>query len=522
MADIHFGTDGWRARIAEEYTFDNVRRCAQGFASYLSARSKADVGRPKESLRYPLQWKGTEVVVGYDKRFAAEHFAKAAAEVMAANGFHVWLTDAATPTPVISYSIVERGAIGGINITASHNPPWDCGFKVRDEHGAAVAPDGLVEIEAAIPSQWVGERSSHEGREIDVAQTTPVQEGESAEGSGQGEITVWDPVPAYLAHIGELVDIEVIKEAGLNILVEPMWGNGMGWFPKILEGGRTQVREIHNVRNPLFPEMTRPEPIPPNVDVALQKTVELGADVCLIMDGDADRIGIGDENGTFLNQLQVYALLAYYLLEVRGERGPIVKTVSTTSMLEKLGEMYDVPVHQTSVGFKYVGPKVMETDAIIGGEESGGYAFRGSVPERDGILGNLYFLDLMVRTGKSPAQLIDQLYGKLGASYYYDRVDTRFPSEKRPEARARLDAAQPETLAGMRVTDIVTLDGYKYMLEGGGWLLIRFSGTEPIIRVYCEATDEGKVRPLLDEGLRLAGLGRCASLCIGLAEPDDG
>jgi len=207
---------------------------------------------------------------------------------------------------------------------------------------------------------------------------------------------------------------------------------------------------------------------------------------------------------------------------VRGERGPIVKTVSTTSMLEKLGEMYDVPVHQTSVGFKYVGPKVMETDAIIGGEESGGYAFRGSVPERDGILGNLYFLDLMVRTGKSPAQLIDQLYDKLGASYYYDRVDTRFPSEKRPEARARLDAAQPETLAGMRVTDIVTLDGYKYMLEGGGWLLIRFSGTEPIIRVYCETTDEGKVRPLLDEGLRLAGLGRCASLCIGLAEPDDG
>jgi phosphomannomutase len=490
MADIHFGTDGWRARIAEGYTFDNVRRCAQGFASYLLAQDEVDVDRPK----------GAEVVVGYDKRFAAEHFARAAAEVMAANGFHVWLTDAATPTPVISYSIVERGAVGGINITASHNPPWDCGFKVRDQHGAAVAPDGLVEIEAAIPLQREAKR------------LIPVQGVEGAEGSGQGEITVWDPAPAYLAHIGELVDIEVIKEAGLNVLVEPMWGNGMGWFPKILEGGGTQVREIHNVRNPLFPEMTRPEPIPPNVDVALQKTVELGADVCLIMDGDADRIGIGDENGTFLNQLQVYALLAYYLLEVRGERGPIVKTVSTTSMLEKLGEMYDVPVYQTGVGFKYVGPKVMKTDAIIGGEESGGYAFRGSVPERDGILGNLYFLDLMVRTGKSPAQLIAHLYEKLGASYYYDRVDTRFPSEKRPEARARLDAAQPETLAGMRVTDIVTLDGYKYMLEGGGWLLIRFSGTEPIIRVYCETTDEGKVQPLLDEGLRLAGL----------AEPDDG
>jgi len=472
MTDIHFGTDGWRARIAEDYTFDNVRRCAQGFASYLLAHGE----------------EGGDVVIGYDKRFAAEHFAAAAAEVMAGNGFRVWLTDTATPTPVISYSITEHRAAGGINITASHNPPWDCGFKVRDEHGAAIAPDDLREIETLIPP--VGE-----------IKRTPLEEAKT-----KGQTLVWDPVPAYLAHIGKLVEIGPIKQAGLNVLVEPMWGNGAGWFPRVLSGGKTQVTEIHNTRHPLFPEMTRPEPIPPNVDVALRKTVELGADVCLIMDGDADRMGIGDENGTFINQLQVYALLAYYLLEVRGERGPIVKTISTTSMLEKLGEMYGVPVYQTGVGFKYVGPKVLETGAMIGGEESGGYAFRGSVPERDGILGNLYFLDLMVRTGKSPAQLIAHLYEKLGASYYYDRVDTRFPSEQRPEAKARLDAARPESLAGLPVTEIVTLDGYKYVLEDGGWLLIRFSGTEPIIRVYCETTDESRVKPLLDAGLRLAGL----------------
>jgi phosphomannomutase len=252
--------------------------------------------------------------------------------------------------------------------------------------------------------------------------------------------------------------------------------------------------------------MTRPEPIPPNVDIGLQRTVQMGADVCLILDGDADRMGIGDENGVFVNQLQVYALLAYYLLEVRGERGPIVKTISTTSMLHKLGRMYDVPVHETGVGFKYVGPAMLETGAMIGGEESGGYAFRGSVPERDGILGNLYFLDLMVCTGKSPAQLLAHLYDRLGASYYYDRVDTRFPPEQRPEAKARLDAARPGELAGLRVDQIVTLDGYKYVLEDGGWLLIRFSGTEPIIRVYCETTDGTKVKPLLEEGLKLAGL----------------
>ena len=472
MKDIHFGTDGWRGRIAEDYTFDNVRRAAQGFANYL-----VDQGH-----------KGADVVVGHDVRFAAEHFAAAAAEVMAANGFHVWLTDRATPTPVVSYSIVERGAPGGINITASHNPPWDCGFKVRDENGAAVAPEGLRAIEAAIPG------------------LADVQRMELKEAREQGLVEVWDPGSAYIQHISNLVDIERIKQAGLNLLVEPMWGNGMGWFPRLLDGGATQVSEIHNKRNPLFPDMKRPEPIPPNIDAAMEKTVELGVDACLIMDGDADRMGIGDENGQFINQLQVYALLAYYLLEIRGKRKPIVKTVSTTSMLERLGEMYDVPVYRTGVGFKYVGPKMMETDAMIGGEESGGYAFGESIPERDGILGNLYFLDLMVQTGKSPSQLIEQLYDKLGASYYYDRIDIRFPSEKRPQARKRLDGAEPESLAGLKVTDIVTMDGYKYELEDGGWLLVRFSGTEPVIRVYCETTHEDKVQPLLDEGLKLAGL----------------
>ncbi len=472
MEDIRFGTDGWRGRIAEEYTFENVRRTAQGFANYL-----IDQGR-----------QGTAVVVGFDQRFAAEHFGAAAAEVMAANGFHVLLTESATPTPVISYSIVEREAAAGINITASHNPPWDCGFKVRDENGAAVAPDGLRAIEALIPDPQEVERMDLE------------------EAQERGLVEIWDPGKAYTDHISALADLEGIKEAGLSILVEPMWGNGMGWFPRLLQGGKTQVYEIHNERHPLFPGMKRPEPIPPNIDEALQRAVELGVDVCLIMDGDADRMGIGDEEGRFINQLQVYGLLAYYLLEIRGKREPIVKTISTTSMLEKLGERYDVPVHRTGVGFKYVGPKMMETGAMIGGEESGGYAFGESIPERDGILGNLYFLDLMVQTGKSPSMLLQHLYDELGTSYYYDRIDTRFPAEKRPEARERLEGAAPEALAGLRVTDIVTVDGYKYELEDGSWLLIRFSGTEPVIRVYCETTDEEKVEPLLDEGLKLAGL----------------
>jgi len=469
--EIRFGTDGWRGRIAEDFTFDNVRRCAQGFASYLLDKGPTDGG----------------VVVGGDKRFASEHFAAAAAEVLAGNSIPVHFCGSGVPTPAISYSVVARRAVGAVNITASHNPPWDNGFKVRDEHGGAVDPQGLREIEARIPP-------------IERVKRLPLEEAEA-----QGLLRRFDPAPAYLAQLARLIDVQPIKDAGFTVLVDAMWGNGAGWFPRILAGGRTKVIEIHAQRHPLFPEMARPEPIPPNVDAGLRKMKELGADVAIILDGDADRVGLGDEHGHFVNQLRVYALLALYLLEVRGERGPIVKTLSTTSMLERLGEMYGVPVYQTGVGFKYVAPKMLEVDAMIGGEESGGYAFRGHVPERDGILAGLLLLDLMVQTGKSPSQLIEYLFSRVGP-HYYDRVDTRFPDEKRPMAKARLDAAQPERIAGLKVTDIITLDGYKFMLEDGGWLLVRFSGTEPIIRVYCETTDERRVKPLLEEGLRLAGL----------------
>jgi len=288
-----------------------------------------------------------------------------------------------------------------------------------------------------------------------------------------------------------------------------MWGNGAGWLSRILADGTTRIIEIHGERNPLFPEMSRPEPIPPNVDVLLRKVTEIGADVGIAHDGDADRVGAADENGVFVNQLQVYGLLALYFLEVRGERGPIVKTLSTTSVLEKLGEIYDVPVYQTGVGFKYVAPKMLETDALIGGEESGGYAFHGHVPERDGILAALYLLDMIVRTGKKPSQLLDWLYDIVGARYYYDRIDTRFPAEMRDVTRQRILDAHPADIAGLAVTDIITVDGFKYTLEDGGWLLIRFSGTEPILRVYCETTHQDKVGAILEAGMCLAGLQPC-------------
>jgi phosphomannomutase len=250
--------------------------------------------------------------------------------------------------------------------------------------------------------------------------------------------------------------------------------------------------------------MKRPEPIQPNIDVGLKTTVEEKGDVLLITDGDADRLGVGDEHGVFVNQLQVYALLAYYLLEIRKERGPIVKTLSTTSMLEKLGKHYNVPVYETGVGFKYVAPKMLETNAMIGGEESGGYAFRGNVPERDGILAGLYMLDFMVKTGKSPSKLLHMLFEKVGA-HYYDRIDTPFSGNRR-DREALILAAKPQTIGGLKVTGLNSMDGFKFMLEDGGWLLIRFSGTEPIMRVYCETTHKDKVAAILRDGQKIAGL----------------
>ena len=470
-ATIQFGTDGWRGRIAEDYTFDSVRRCAQGFASYLLDQGK----------------RGEKIVVGHDRRFGSEHFAVAAAEVLAANGYSVLITQGASPTPVISFSVIAQRAAAAVNITASHNPATDNGFKVRDEHGGAIAPEGLVEIERRIPA-------------IGGVRRLPIQEG-----LAQETIQYFDPVPAYLEQLGRLIDVRPIQDAGLTILVDPMWGNGAGWFPRILGGGKTRIVEIHAERNPLFPGMSRPEPIPPNVDAGLAKARRLKANVAIINDGDADRLGLGDEHGRFINQLQAYALLAMYFLEVRGERGPIVKTLSTTSMLEKLGAIYGVPVYQTGVGFKYVAPKMLETNAMLGGEESGGYAFRGHVPERDGILAGLYFLDLMVRLGKTPSQLIEHLYSQVGA-HYYDRVDTRFAPEQREATRQRILDAAPPTIGGLGVTGLDTTDGFKFGLADGGWLLIRFSGTEPILRIYCETTEKDRVKPILEDGLRITGL----------------
>lgn len=468
---IKFGTDGWRGVIADDFTFENVRHCAQGVAQYLLDSGQA----------------GRGMVVGYDTRFDSEHFALAAAEVLAGNGIKTMLVDKATPTPVISYSILAHKTAGAINITASHNPAIDNGFKVRSEYAGAADPETLKQIEDKI----------HAARGIKRLAAVQAQ--------AKGLLQYFDPAPAYLAHLKDMIDIEPIRQADLDVVVDSMWGAGMGWLKGILAGGKIRVHEIHDHRNPIFPDMARPEPIADNLSVLLHTVKHRSADVGLATDGDADRVGWCDERGVFINQLDTYALLAYYLLEIRKWRGPIVKALSTTSMLEELGKLYHVDVYETGVGFKYVAPKMLETNAMIGGEESGGYAFRGHMPERDGILAALFLLDLVVKTGKKPSAVREHLFSLVGP-HYYDRLDMSYPMERRAEIQKRLREDAPQKIDGSKVVKLETLDGFKYYLDDGSWVLIRFSGTEPIMRIYTETTSEERVPRMLQAGRALTGV----------------
>jgi phosphomannomutase len=284
-----------------------------------------------------------------------------------------------------------------------------------------------------------------------------------------------------------------------------MYGAGIGCFAEVLGGGRTTVTGLHDEVNPNFPGLHGPEPIPPNVDQLLSAVRERRASVGLATDGDADRIGLVDETGRFINQLEVYALLLLYLLEVRGLRGPAVRSLTSTSMADRLGSRYGIPVFETPVGFKYVGPKMIAEDAILGGEESGGYGFRGHIPERDAILAGLYLLDLCVQKAQPLSEIVSYLHEVAGASHY-DRDDVHFPTDQREAIVNRVTSAQPSSIGGLKVDRIDDMEGRKFYLEDGSWLLVRFSGTEPLLRIYTETTSPERVRKILDEGHAMAGV----------------
>jgi phosphomannomutase len=320
----------------------------------------------------------------------------------------------------------------------------------------------------------------------------------------KGVVDYLDSSPAYFDHLSHFIDAEELSRQKLNIIVDPMYGAGIGYFRTALQNGNLKITEINAERNPSFPQI-QPEPIVKNLTKLSRLVVEQKADVGLATDGDADRIGIIDEKGQFLTQHQVFALLCLYLLEVRGERGAMIRTLTSITMISRLGKLFDVAVYETPVGFKYVAPLMMEKNAIIGGEESGGYGFRGHVPERDAILAGLYFLDFMVKKGKTPSQLLDYLYSKVGP-HYYDRRDFHISATKRQTILNRLSSNSPDTIAGVKVTKVDTTEGFRFFLGNKSWLLIRFSGTEPLVRIYSEAESLERVQVLLDEGKKLIGL----------------
>ena len=473
---IKFGTDGWRGIIAEDFTFDNVRTCAQAVAEYLQ-QDKLD----KRGL-----------VIGYDTRFASEDFAAAAAEVLAGNDIKVHLCLKPTPTPVVSFAVPATKSAGAIVITASHNPGSWNGFKYRSQDGASAPGQVISQIERNIAS-LIHCRESVKRLALDKALK-------------KGVVDYVDLSAAYFERLSHLVDTKRLRRQKLNILVDSMYGAGIGYFKTVLQGWNLKITEINGERNPAFPQIN-PEPIARNLTRLSRSVLARKADVGLATDGDADRIGIVTEKGEFLNQLEVFSLLTQYFIEVRGERRPIVRSICSSNMINKLAEMHKIPLYVTRVGFKYIAPVMLEKDAFIGGEESGGYGFRGHVPERDGILAGLFFLDYMIKTGKTPSQLLQHLFETVGP-HYYDRYDFEISPEQHHKTVAAMDTKKIDSVAGIKVTELDRMDGYKYNLEDGSWLLIRFSGTEPLIRIYTETTNGAQVPAILADGRKLAGLDR--------------
>lgn len=473
MADrplIRFGTDGWRALIARDYTFANVRVCAAAAAAHLKEQGVAERG----------------VVIGYDTRFGSPEFAAEAAAVIAAQGLPVYLSDSPAPTPAVSYNILHRRAGGGIVITASHNSGAWNGFKFKPDYAGSAPPEIVERIERHIDAM------------LDAGGVAPPN------GGGE-QAQVVDMSAPYLESLARGLDLGAVRAAGLRVGVDAMHGAGAGFFSAALDGPGASVEELRAERNPAFPGMRQPEPIEPNLGPSIEAARAGRFDVVLAADGDADRLGVLDENGAFIDTLAAFSLLCLHQLRHRELRGPIVRSLTQSAMVDKLAAHAGQPVHVTPVGFKFVGPAMLTEDAVAAGEESGGYAFRGNIPERDGIYSGLLFLELMARTGKRASELVKLLHEQVG-EHAYDRLDVDLPPDApKPDALA-LAANPPASIGGLRVEGADTMDGARYLLEGGFWGLVRPSGTEPLLRIYAEGDSPQRVREMLRDLRAAAGV----------------
>ena len=471
---IKFGTDGWRAVISDTFTFGNLRLVAQAIA---------DVVHEENGDRQ------AHVIIGFDTRFLSDRYAIEVARVMSGNGIRAMLTNADASTPAISFAVRQRGAAAGIMVTASHNAPRYNGLKLKATYGGSASPRQSERVELYLHDN---EQRARGPNLIDYEQ-----------GVKQGLIERFSPTPDYYNHLRSLVNLEAIAQADPRVVADPMFGSGRGYLKGLLGGVGCQVYEIRGEMNPGFGGI-HPEPIARYLGALVAAVQEGQGTVGLATDGDADRIGAVDGMGRFVDPHRIFALVLRYLVEDKGQSGAVVRSVSTTRMIDRLCTRYGLQLIETPVGFNHIADHMLTQDVLIGGEESGGISVKGHIPEGDGILMSLLLLELIAVSGQPLEVLLDDLMDDVGPALY-QRSDLRL---RKPVAKDKLVAQltndAPSKIGTLRVADVQTTDGVKYVMDDDSWLLIRPSGTEPVLRVYAEARDENALAELLEYGEKLA------------------
>jgi len=462
MQTITFGTDGWRAIMADQFTFNNVRLVTQAIAQYLLLEQKENL----------------TIIIGYDNRFLAEEFAQTVAEVLTANKIRVMITKEPTPTPVVAYAVVENKAAGAIMLTASHNPPEYNGIKFIPYYGGPALPAITKEIENQLT----------EVLENNIMNVLPIEEG-----LHQGLINYFEPKDSYLQHLRGLVDLTSLAKAKLKVVVDPMHGVGSGYTDRLLTDAGCQVAVIRGERDAFFGG-SLPEPTEKNLLPLKEAVSRVGAKIGLANDGDADRFGVIDDKGNYFSPNQVLVLLTAYLLK-QGKRGAIVRTVATTHMLDKIAEKYSLELIETPVGFKYIGENMLKKEVLIGGEESGGLSILGHIPEKDGILADCLLAAMVASEGKDFSEILKELTKEFG-SFYSERLDLICSAVEKGRILEEIKNLSLDLIDGIKIIKKITIDGLKMVLEDGSWFLVRPSGTENLIRLYGEAADQEQLRKL--------------------------
>jgi len=466
MTPIKFGTDGWRAVIAEDFTFRNVERVAQALADFWNANPAPDTQK--------------RAVVGYDRRFLSDQFAARTAEVLAGNGFQVTLTDRPTPTPAVSFAVKAQQAVGGVMITASHNPPRFNGVKIKAHFGGSADAPLCSAVEALLDQQSVKSISLSDGR-------------------ASKRIFVKDLCPAHFRAVKQKVDFALIAKSKIRFAHDALFGVGAGCFEELLAGTTCRVTTLNSRHDPFFGGIN-PEPIDKNYGRSSAYLKKHPHDICLVTDGDADRVGGMDGRGNPLTTHKIICLMLRHLVKNRDAKGRVIKALTTTSMVDKMCAAYGLPLVETGVGFKYICAEMLKGDVLLGFEESGGIGFPGHIPERDGILAGLMLLELLAAEKAPLSRLLARLEKEFGP-HHYGRIDTHFPLEKRSELMAHCREYPPAKLLGSPLAEVKSYDGVKLIAQDGSWLMLRGSGTEPILRIYAEAKSDAGVRKLLRIGV---------------------